>query len=690
MVNKIPYNPVHPLSISDLKANHSDQLGDLAESEMLNKAESMEGALRNASTHAAGVVIGDRPLHDLIPVYRDPRSPMPVTQFNMKYIEQAGLVKFDFLGLKTLTVLQKSVEIVDDEYDRKIDLLALPTDDKPTFEMLAKGDNTGVFQLESAGMRDVGRQMRLEQLEEIIALVALYRPGPMDNIPQYIKNKFSDDERDYMHDLLQPILEETFGIMIYQEQVMQAAQILAGYTLGGADLLRRAMGKKIKEEMDKQRELFVNGAAKHHDVSNELSSHIFDQIAKFAGYGFNKAHAACYAFIAYQTAYMKANYPVEFFTASMTLDSGNTDKLNIFSQELDRLKIPLLPPCINASERDFSVEHLHDGSKGIRYALSAVKGVGEAAMDSLVAERNENGPFKDIFDMARRLDMKVMNKRQLENLIKAGGLDCLSDNRAALIESVETIISYASSISQEKASGQNSLFGDASDTVNEQHLPKLSNRLEWDILERLQHEFDSVGFYLSAHPLDSEQDKLRKKGVISYVDLLNPEIEKKGRVKLAGVVLKKQERISAKGNRFAFIQLSDTTGVYEPIVFSDTLASKRDLLSAGSTVIVALDVQYQEGEDTPRLAIQSVESLDKALENLTQKVEINLSDISALNGLEQILKTDDEGHIDVTLHYNVPSFDVDALIKFEKRFSLSPVDLRTIKSISGISDVKEL
>lgn len=690
----IPANPANPVSLSEALETEADlraqRDSDPGVARLINIALQLEGLYRHASTHAAGVVIGDRPLHDLIPVYRDPRSPMPVTQFNMKYIEQAGLVKFDFLGLKTLTVLQKAVDIVDEEYDRKIDLLALPVDDKPTFEMLAKGDNTGVFQLESAGMRDVGRQMRLEQLEEIIALVALYRPGPMDNIPQYIKNKFSDDERDYMHDLLQPILEETFGIMIYQEQVMQAAQILAGYTLGGADLLRRAMGKKIKEEMDKQRELFVNGAAEHHDVSGELSSHIFDQIAKFAGYGFNKAHAACYAFIAYQTAYMKANYPVEFFTASMTLDAGNTDKLNIFSQELDRLKIPLLPPCVNASQRDFSVEHLQDGSKGVRYALAAVKGVGEAAMDSLVAERAENGPFKDVFDMARRLDMKVMNKRQLENLIKAGALDCLLDNRAALMESVETIISYASSISQEKASGQSSLFGDASNDDNQDHLPKLVNRLEWDILERLQHEFDAVGFYLSAHPLDSEQDKLHKKGVISYVDLLNPELEKKGRVKLAGVVLKKQERVSAKGNRFAFIQLSDTTGVYEPIVFSDTLAANRDLLSAGSTVIVSLDVQYQDGEDAPRLAIQSVEPLDKALENLTQKVEIKIEDLSALASLKQILQPANEGHIDVTLFYEVPSFDLDAAIKFNKRFSLAPVDLRTVKAISGVSDVKEL
>lgn len=693
----IPSNPANPVSLSGALETEADlrsqRDSDPGVKKLIDIALQLEGLYRHASTHAAGVVIGDRPLNELIPVYRDPRSPMPVTQFNMKYVELAGLVKFDFLGLKTMTVLQKSVEIVEHETGRHIDLLGVDTEDKKTFEMLAKGDNTGVFQLESAGMRDVGRQMRLERLEEIIALVALYRPGPMDNIPQYIANKHGDGEKDYMHPLLQPILEETFGIMIYQEQVMQAAQILSGYTLGGADLLRRAMGKKIKEEMDKQRELFVDGAAENNDVPNEQASHIFDQIAKFAGYGFNKAHAACYAYIAYQTAYMKANYPVEFFTASMTLDLGNTDKLNIFSQELDRLGITLLGPDINKSKPEFAVEYIKDEEgneiKAIRYALAAIKGVGRAAMQSLVDEREANGEFSDVFDVARRLDGKVMNKRQLENLIKAGAFDCFSPNRAQFHDSVEILTSYSSSINQEKESGQESLFGGVEESVP-QNLPKLIQRPDWDSLERLQYEFDSVGFYLSAHPLDSEMEKLEKRNVIPYTSLLEGKTPS-GRVKLAGVVLKKQERTSAKGNRFAFVQLSDPTGVFEPLVFSDTLFANRELLKPGTAFIVTVDVQKQE-DDIPRLTAQHFELLDTALENLTRNIDIIVEDVKAISTLSQSLldNNDDQGgKVGVKLIYDVADEQTRVFIRLPERHALTPAQVRSIRAIDGIKDVIE-
>lgn len=690
----IPSNPANPVSLSealetepDLRAQRDN---DSSVAKLIDIALKLEGLYRHASTHAAGVVIGDRPLQDLIPVYRDPRSPMPVTQFNMKYIELAGLVKFDFLGLKTLTVLQKSVELVKQETGNDIDLLALPMEDEQTFQMLAKGDNTGVFQMESAGMRDVGRQMKLGQFEEMIALVALYRPGPMDNIPTYIEQKFSgDDEREYMHPLLKPILEETFGIMIYQEQVMQAAQILAGYSLGGADLLRRAMGKKIQAEMDKQRKIFVEGSEEHNQVSAELASSIFDQIAKFAGYGFNKAHAACYAFVAYQTAYMKANYPVEFFAATMTLDLGNTDKLNIFSQELNRLGIELLPPDINKSMPIFAVEHLEDGTKGIRYALAAIKGVGSAAMGQLVEDRNEKGEYKTVYDLATRLDSKVMNKRQLENLIKAGALDNFGMSRAALMESVETLIHYSSAIAQEKASGQTSLFGGPQEEPDPQNLPKLSNRPEWDIIERLQHEFSAVGFYLSAHPLDSEEDKLRKKKIVPYSDLLKPEFSK-GRVKLAGVILKKQERTSAKGNRFAFVQLSDPTGVFEAIIFSDTLFANKDILKAGNTVVMNTDVQAPENEgDEPRLLGQGFELLDDALANATQTVEIEMDNLENIEHLNEMLHGDGEGDIRVKIFYEVGSFNVKAEFTFDQRFDLQPATIRSIRELHCVKNLRE-
>ena len=429
----VPNNPANPVTLGDaIKTEQS--LRNLINEEpdvkyMVEIALKLEGLYHHASTHAAGVVIGDRPLEQLIPVYRDPRSNMPVTGFNMKYVEDAGLVKFDFLGLKTLSVLTKAENFVNAKIkngEDKLDLIKIPLDDPDTFKMISRGDTTGVFQLESAGMRDVLRGLKPDTFEDIIAVVALYRPGPMNNIPSYIRRKHGEEEADYLHPTLEPVLKETFGIPIYQEQVMQIAQVLSGYTLGNADLLRRAMGKKIQAEMDVQRQIFVEGATAR-SVPEKLADDIFNVVDKFAGYGFNKSHAAAYALVAYQTAYMKANHPVEFLAASMTFDMGNTDKLNIFRQELDRSKIPLLPPDINASVATFTVETVQtaeDGKKdGVRYALAAVKNVGAAAMDMLVEERNTNGQFESLSDFANRVDPQSVNKRQLENLVRAGAFD---------------------------------------------------------------------------------------------------------------------------------------------------------------------------------------------------------------------------------------------------------------------------
>lgn len=685
----IPSNPANPVSLQEALdselAIREEMDKDETVARLIDIALKLEGLYRHASTHAAGLVIADRPLHELCPIYRDPRSPMPVTQLNMKFVESAGLVKFDFLGLKTLTVLQKSVELVKEENNIDIDLSAIPVDDELTYKMLAKGDNTGVFQLESAGMRDAGRQMRLETLEEIIALVALYRPGPMDNIPQYIACKHGSQEQDFMHPLLKPILEETFGIMIYQEQVMQAAQILSGYSLGGADLLRRAMGKKIKEEMDEQRKIFVDGAKKHNDVPAEKASQIFDQIAKFAGYGFNKAHAACYAYIAYQTGYMKANYPVEFFAASMTLDMGNTDKLNIFSQELDRLKIELLPPDLNKSFPEFKVEILPDGTKAIRYALAAVKGVGNVAMQTLVDEREKNGPYKDIFDLASRLDTKVMNKRQIQNLIKAGAFDSLIENRAQLFNSVETIIGYSSAIASEKSSGQESLFGGPVESSKD-HLPKLADNEDWDVLEKLQNEFDAIGFYLSAHPLDTDFSKLQRLGVVASNRLHNlPSTST--RVKLAGVVLKRTERTSAKGNKFAFISLSDPGGAYEVLIFSDMLYSNRDLLSPGNMVMVSADVQQQESEDEPpRLTGQMFTPLDEILKDLTKEIDIHISSADVLATIKEKI-SNDNGNVRVNIFMPVETLNTTAKIRLPGSYSITPAALRSIQALKDVVEV---
>src|SRR5471030_1141293 len=410
----VPNNPAKPVTLA--QALESEQLlkeqyaADAEIKRLIDLALQLEGLYRNASTHAAGVVIGDRPLEQLVPLFRDTESKesLPATQFNMKWVETAGLVKFDFLGLKTLTVIEKAVEQIGRD---KIDITKIPLDDEPTFRMLAKGDAYGVFQMEGSGMRDILSKLRPNRFEDLIALVALYRPGPMDDIPTYISVKNGQEKPDYLHPSLEGILKETYGVMVYQEQVMQIAQVLSGYSLGGADLLRRAMGKKIQSEMDAQRATFIEGAAKN-NVEDARASMIFDKVAKFAGYGFNKCHSAPYALVAYQTAYLKANYPVEFFAASMTLDLGNTDKLNTFRQELSRLDVPLLPPDINASEPHFSVETRPDGKKAVRYALAAVKNVGAHAMALVVAERKANGPYKSLFDFARRLDARAVNKRQ--------------------------------------------------------------------------------------------------------------------------------------------------------------------------------------------------------------------------------------------------------------------------------------
>lgn len=432
----VPNNPANPVTlqraIDGEPALQQARREDETTGRLIDIALKLEGLFRHASTHAAGVVIGDRPLDELVPLYRDPRSTMPVTQFNMKYVEQAGLVKFDFLGLKTLTVLARAVQLLR-ERGIEVDLTdTLPLDDKPTYEMLCRGETTGVFQLESSGMRDVLRKLRPDRFEDIIAVVALYRPGPMDNIPSYIKRKHGEEEPDYLHPSLEGILKETHGIMIYQEQVMEIAQTLSGYSLGGADLLRRAMGKKIKSEMEAQRATFIDGATAR-GVPRSQAARIFDQVDKFAGYGFNKSHAAAYALVAYQTAYLKANHPVEFMAALMGADLNNTDKLGMLRVELERIGIPLLAPDINRSGVSFTVERCpaKDGTESgaIRYALAAVKTVGGAAMEAVVRERDENGAFDDLIDFAERLDCRQVNKRQLENLAAAGAFESLGINR---------------------------------------------------------------------------------------------------------------------------------------------------------------------------------------------------------------------------------------------------------------------
>jgi DNA polymerase-3 subunit alpha len=630
----IPNNPASPVTLEealeqdeDLRAQQEDeQVGKL-----LEIALKLEGLYRHASTHAAGVVIGDRPLSQLCPLYRDPRSEMPVTQFNMKYVESSGLVKYDFLGLKTLTVIQKALEFIAVN-GPKLNILQIPLDDAKTYDLLSSGNTVGVFQLESAGMRDVLRKMKPDRFGDIVALVALYRPGPMDNIPKFIAVKEGKEKPDYLHPKLQPILEETYGIMVYQEQVMQAAQILAGYTLGAADLLRRAMGKKIKEEMDAQRAIFVEGAGKSSDVDPEHAALIFEQIEKFAGYGFNKSHAAAYALVAYQTAWLKANYPVEFMAASMTLDMGNTDKLAVFRQALDKMDIPLFLPDVNKSQVEFAVE-----GYAVRYALAAIKGVGAQAMANLVAERDAKGPFKSLEDFLKRIDPKTLNKKQFENLVAAGALDTIHPVRAQLFEGAESLVHYAQALAEERKSNQNSLFAmeaSAAKDLAQHHLPQIQ---EWTPLDRLAYEFQSIGFYLSAHPLDTKRGQLDRMGIVDFGDiesyLANRPV---ARIRMAGVLVKKSEKVSSKsGNKFAFLTLSDASGVYEVVLFSEILSRSRPFLEPGTSLLLTADAEQKE--EQIRLTVQDLKPLEETLTGQVSEIQVTVGDNVDLDKLKESL-----------------------------------------------------
>jgi len=684
----VPNNPAHPVSLEHAIAGEPalQQQRDTDETvaRLMTIALKLEGLYRHASTHAAGVVIGDRPLTELVPLYRDPRSDIPVTQFNMKWVELAGLVKFDFLGLKTLTVLARSRDLLAAR-GVTLDLENLPLDDRGAYELLARGETVGVFQLEGAGVRDMLKKLRPDCFEDIIAVVSLYRPGPMENIPRYIAVKHGEEVADYLHPALEGILKETHGIMIYQEQVMQIAQLLAGYSLGSADLLRRAMGKKIPAEMEAQRQLFIEGAVGR-GVDAGLADHIFDQMAKFAGYGFNKSHAAAYALVAYQTAYLKANYPVEFLAALMTLDLGNTDKLNVFRQELDRLDIRLLPPDINRSEVMFAVEHdQQTGKAAIRYALAAVKGVGGQAMSDLVAERAAHGSFKDLFVFARRLDAKSFNRRQFENLAKAGAFDILNPNRAQTSSAAEQLLRQASLAAEERESRQESLFDNLDPSFAP--LPTLPLIADWPPVERLQHEFAAIGFYLSSHPLDPYGKSLERAGVIRFVELpAGLAASDTARFKLAGIVVGKKERTSARGNRFAFVQMSDPSGLFEVAMFSEMLSEARGLLDSGQPLVVTVDTR--NGEESLRLIAQQIEPLDTVVAHAAAGLRVFLGEARALSSLKSVITREAGGRGRVTVVLDLPSREVE--IAIPGGFKVDPRTRAAVKSLPGIVDVHDI
>jgi DNA polymerase-3 subunit alpha len=590
----IPANPADPVTLEKAleieprikqMAQAEPEVGDL-----LHTALQLEGLHRNASTHAAGIVIGDRPLVELVALYRDPRSDIPATQFNMKWVEPAGLVKFDFLGLKTLTVIDRALGFLR-QRGVDLDFAKIGYEDEATYELMRSGQTFGVFQLEGQGMRDTLRKVRPTTLDDIIALISLYRPGPMKNIDHYANVKHGREDADYLHPSLEPILKETYGVIIYQEQVMQIAQTLSGYSLGEADLLRRAMGKKQPAEMAKQKTRFIEGALKR-EVSEEKASYIFDLVEEFAGYGFNKSHAACYAVVAYQTGYLKANYPVEFLAASMSLDAGNTDKLAIFRQEAQRSGLTVLPPDVNASGADFLVETLPDGALAVRYALGAVKNVGGAAMELVAAERKAHGKFADLFDFAERLDPRSINRRQLENLARAGAMDSLEPDRARAFAACETVAALAQRAAEDRASPQASLFGET-EKLARPALPKVP---PWSAEERLDNERESVGFYLSGHPLDTFLAHAPPGRYTTFAAIHEEgECEPKT-YSMAGVLRKIREITAKDGQRYSFAAFSDPTGEFEAMILSENLGQAHEVLQTGRAFVFRCRARWREGE----------------------------------------------------------------------------------------------
>ncbi|MDR3375640.1 MAG: DNA polymerase III subunit alpha [Ancalomicrobiaceae bacterium] len=672
----VPSNPANPVSLAQA-IEGEPKLQEARDKEpvverLLAIAQKLEGLFRHASTHAAGIVIGDRPLDRLVPLYRDPRSDMPVTQFNMKWVESAGLVKFDFLGLKTLTVLDTAVKLI----ARKgvvIDLSALPLDDEATYRLLAKGETVGVFQLESQGMRKAIADIKPDRFEDIIALVALYRPGPMANIPVYGVRKQGLEPPDYIHPLLEPVLKETYGIIVYQEQVMQIAQILSGYSLGEADLLRRAMGKKIKAEMDSQRVRFVDGALRQ-GLHKEQADTIFDLLAKFADYGFNKSHAAAYALVAYQTAYLKANHPVEFMAASMTLDMSNTDKLNDFRREAIRLGIKVMPPSVNQSDVHFEVE---DGA--ILYALAAIKGVGRHAVEHLVAERRR-APFRSLGDFAHRVDPKQLNKRTLESLAAAGAFDCLEPDRARLVEGLDLVVAAAQRAHQDAVAGQAALFGNANIEI------KLPSVQAWSLEERLNREHLAVGFYLSAHPLDDYRPVLEKMRVQMWSEFVESVKHGASFGRLAGTVTSRTERKTRTGNKMGILRLSDPTGQYEAVIFSEGLAQYRDMLETGKSVV--LYASAEERVEGINVRIEKVEPLDLMAQRHQQSMRIFLREEAPIDSISRHLEQrGGEGDVSLILLLG-ESERREVEVRLPGRYRVSPQIAGALKTVPGVLQVQ--
>ncbi len=688
LAKMIPVDGVKPVSIEQALTDEP-RLRDAANGEevvdrLLTYGRRLEGLLRNASTHAAGVVIGDRPLDELVPLYQDWRSEMPASQFSMKWVEAAGLVKFDFLGLKTLTVIQNTLDLLR-RRGIEIDPNFIPLDDAKTFELYSSAHTVAVFQVESAGMMDALRRMKPTCIEDIVALVALYRPGPMESIPKYCEVKNGLSEREFLHPTIDHLLNETQGIIVYQEQVMQIAQEMAGYTLGGADLLRRAMGKKIKEAMDAEKPKFLKGA-KANGVDAGKAAEVWTLLEKFANYGFNKSHAVAYAVVSYQTAWLKANHPVEFMAGVMNCDLHLTDKLSVYAEAVrSELDIEILPLCVNRSEATFSIS---DGK--LVYALGALKNVGVEAMRLLTAARGDR-PFINLFDLARRADLKRIGKRCLEMLARSGAFDRLDPNRHRVLMSLDALMAYSTASHEQRSSSQASLFGETGDDLPE---PRLASVEDWLPQEKLAEEHASVGFYLTGHPLDDYMTPLRRRGVMTLTEVAERAERAPLMAKVAGTVLKRQERRSARGDRFAYVQISDPTGLSEVTVFSDVLMEAGVHLRPGNNVVINLTATMESGQ--LRLRVRSVIPVDQAtagtealgLRIFVEKPEAVPSVASLLERATHGGNSRVYGEVELRLAAHDLWGEVD--IALGDRFRINPQIKSALRSVGGVVQVEEI
>jgi DNA polymerase III subunit alpha len=678
----IPFNPAKPPTLDEAIAAEpkfdAEIAADSRVGELIDIARALEGIYRNAGTHAAGVVIADRPLIELVPLYNDPRAELPATQFNMKYAEMAGLVKFDFLGLKTLTVIDRALKFIAAD-GKEVGPAWSSLDDPQTFSLMASGETLGVFQLEGAGMRDTLRRVRPSNIEDVIAIISLYRPGPMENIPVYVQGKEDPASVTYQHPDLKPILEATYGVPVYQEQVMRMAQEVAGYSLGEADLLRRAMGKKKLEEMIAQRRRFVEGAAATKGMSEFLANDIFDTMEKFAGYGFNKSHAAAYALIGYQTAYLKCHFPVEFLAASMSLDIGNTDKLAAFFQEARRLKIRIVPPDVNHSSADFDVE-----SGAVVYALGALKGVGLDAMQEVVRERDSRGRFADVFDFAERVDPRHLNKKALESLARAGAFDTVEENRSRAFEASGLLAQHSASAAGDRQGGQGGLFADSEPALR----PPLPSPRPWTAQQKLDEEFRSIGFYFSGHPLDDVLVSLDRDRITLMMEI--EERASEGRpLELIGIVRARNDKSSRTGNKFSFITLSDPTGERDVTVYSEALAQFDALLKPGRPVAITVTVR-QNGEETRLLVDRVLEMEHATLSRPSGQLVVRLatganpSELAGVVNRLEDLSDNDRGVIVL----EIPLTDGRLVVmRLPKVYAISLRAQRALKEVPGVERV---